>query len=186
MMDMAWVLSSQSRFPSDIGIDNVKQIGPIWSSWRSWRDNHSDNVVCDDVGQARVLLQRAFQAVCNFYLPRRLYQDLARPQGVRWYDGEFQLDTASIEDVIAMHLASSQNDVILLYGFDFSIMNSTGDAVQDHRIRNQRGLYRQIISDATNTQWVVIDHDKAFDPAFAGLANLMQDTMAGVIGTNPV
>lgn len=176
-MQVTWVARSGYTWPDSTTPDQAKSIGPIWSSWHAWRACHSDNVVCDDIGQARALLQRAFQAVCNFYLPRRFYQQLERPSGVRWYDGEYQQQTECIEEIIAMHLASSQSDLVLLLGFDFATRETTGDAMADHRMRNQMGLMRQVIASASDTQWVALDHDAAFDPAFTALDNLSQDRL---------
>jgi hypothetical protein len=180
IMNISWIVSSTYVFPNDIDINKVKAIGPIWGSWRSWKYCHTDNVVCDDFGQAQVLCKRAMQAVCNLYLPRRLYQDLMRPQGVRWYDGEFSQEVNSIEDIISMHLAAPQNDIILLVGFDLATPSASGDTMSDHRLRNQLGLTRQIIADNLQTQWVVIDHVQKFDPAFGSMKNIMPDSMTNI------
>ena len=104
IVKISWIVAHNYQWPHDINVDDVKKVGPVWSSWRAWRACHSDNVVCDDLGHAKTLLARAFQSVCNLYLPRRLYQDLSRPYGTRWYDGHYTEDTINIEDIIAMQL----------------------------------------------------------------------------------
>ena len=179
-MNIGWVASSTYAWPGSVSLDRVKAIGPVWSSWKAWRSCHSDNVICDDLGHAKTLLKRAFQSVCNFYLPRRLYQDLNRPQSVRWYDGDFKQQTNHIEDVIALHLSAQHNDIILLVGFDFSTCWSDGDPLQDHRSRNQLGLYRQIMIDNPELQWVVLDHDADLDKAFGSIDNLTKDSLQNV------
>ena len=87
IMNIAWIVSSDYSLDPNIDIDDIKSVGPIWGSWRAWRSCAVDNVICDDASKAKELLARAFQAVCNFYLPRRHYQVLNRPQGAQWYDG---------------------------------------------------------------------------------------------------
>ena len=180
-MRISWIASHTHAWPVDVNIDDIKNVGPIWSSWRAWRACHSDNVVCDDLGHARALLARAFQAVCNLHLPRRLYQDLTRPQGVRWYDGAYQEQVQCIDDIIAMHLSAQHSDVILLTGFDFGRSTVSGDAVQDHMTRNQKGLARQVILDNPLVQWVVLDHAPELDPAFADIANFTRDSMQNAL-----
>lgn len=180
-MKISWIVSYTHVWPADVGIEDIKNVGPIWSSWRAWRACHSDNVVCDDLGHARTLLVRAFQAVCNLHLPRRLYQDLTRPQGVRWYDGAYQEQVLCIDDIIAMHLSAQQSDVILLAGFDFGRSLSSGDAVQDHMTRNQKGLARQVILNNPLVQWVVLDHEPELDPAFVDITNLTCDSIQNAL-----
>lgn len=176
-MKISWIVSHAYTWPSGVDTEDIKNIGSVWSSWRAWRSCHSDNVVCDDLGHARTLLARAFQAVCNLHLPRRLYQDLTRPQGVRWYDGQYHEQVICIDDIISMHLGAQQSDVILLAGFDFGRSVSTGDAVQDHMMRNQKGLARQVILDNPMIQWVALDHAPELDPAFRDIANLTCDSI---------
>jgi hypothetical protein len=95
----------QSR--SCCGCKQIKSVGPVWGSWQTWRGCNTDNVICHQQQKSRELLDRAFQAVCNFYVPRSLYEPLGRPVGVRFYDGDFDQELDHIEDIVAMHLASA-------------------------------------------------------------------------------
>lgn len=180
-MKISWIAAHNYQWPQHVSVDDVKKIGPVWSSWRAWRTCHSDNVVCDDFGHAKTLLARAFHSVCNLYLPRRLYQDLSRPHGMRWYDGHYTEDTISIEDIIAMHLCSVDSDIVFVLGFDFAPIVPSGDALHDHRVKNQKGLVRQVIMDNPQVQWVVLDHEPEFDTAFQNLDNVLQDVLANAL-----
>jgi hypothetical protein len=180
-MNIAWVIASGYAFDPKVNIGDVKAVGPVWGSWKVWRNCSVDNVICDDLPKAKELLSRAFQAVCNFYLPRRHYQDLNRPQGAHWYDGEFKQDTHEIDDIIAMHLSSTVNDIILLLGFDLSITTDITDPMEKHRIRNRLGLIRQVIVDRSDVQWVFLDHPKNLDPAFSDVANITRDNFSNAL-----
>jgi hypothetical protein len=159
----------------------IKDIGSTWGSWQTWQACDTDNVVCHDLSRARSLLKRALQAVCNFHAPQALYQDLERAQGVRWYQGEFREDCPDIEDIIAMHLAAAQSDVVLLLGFDVTTPGVITDRLEQHRVRNRLGLLRSCIQNNSAVQWVLVDHAAAPDPAFAALPNLTRDSAANVL-----
>ena len=159
----------------------IKDIGSTWGSWRTWQSCDTDNVICHDLSRARELLKRALQAVCNFHAPQALYQDLERAQGVRWYQGEFREDCADIEDIIAMHLAAAQSDVVLLLGFDVSTPGVITDRLEQHRVRNRLGLLRGCIQNNSAVQWVLVDHAAAPDPAFMALSNLTRDSAENVL-----
>lgn len=179
-MRVNWVVASHMVLDPAVSPDDLKVVGPVWGSWRSWRGCETDNVVCHDVDKARQLLGRAFQSVCNLYLPRRHYQDLQRPMGAKWYDGDFQQDVQDIEDIIAMHLAAENSDIMLLMGFDLGPV-SEQEPLQRHREAHRRGLIRQIIRDRADIQWVLIDHAQDLEPALADLPNITRDQFQNVL-----
>jgi hypothetical protein len=159
----------------------IKDIGPTWGSWKTWQSCDTDNVVCHDLARARALLKRALQSVCNFYVPEILYQDLDRPMGVRWYQGDFRENCHDIEDIIAMHLSSAQSDLVLLLGFDLTIPGMIEDRLEQHRVRNRMGLLRSCIQNNSSVQWVLVDHPATPDKAFAALPNLTCDSASNVL-----
>lgn len=159
----------------------MQEIGPTWGSWRTWQTCATHNVVCHDLVQARTLLRRALQAVCNFHAPQALYQDLERPMGVRWYQGDFREDCHDIEDIIAMHLAAAQSDLVLLLGFNVTAPGVITDRLEQHRVRNRLGLLRSCIQNHSAVQWVLVDHALELDTAFATLPNLTRDSVANVL-----
>ena len=181
-MRISWVYAEGYSLDPSVDVDAVKQIGSTWGGWRTWRPCSTDNVVCHDLNKARELLQRAFQAVCNFYLPKKHYEQLSRPMGIKLYDGDFNQEVDGIEDIIAMHLAVQQSDIVLLLGFDFSApVLPEDDRFQKHKILNRHGLIRSAISSNVQTQWVLVDHPEELDKAYQTLTNLTCDKMENVI-----
>ena len=180
-MRVNWVIASDYQMDPTVDPDSLKLVGPIWGSWRTWRGCSTDNVICYDFSKSRELLDRAFQAVCNFYVPRKFYQDLGRPLGVKLYDGEFNQETEFSEDVISMHLAASVSDIILLLGFDFGKIKIPEDRSQKHKIINRHGLIRSIIAADDRIQWVAVNHPAELDESYQSLSNLTCDTMANAL-----
>jgi hypothetical protein len=180
-MRVNWVLSSEYRIDPTIDPDHLKMIGPIWGSWRTWRSCSTDNVICYDFSKAQELLARAFQSVCNFYVPRKYYQDLGRPLGVKLYDGEFSHEVDYPEDIVSMHLASGTSDIVLLLGFDFSTPNFPEDKMATHKLKNWHGLIRSIISADQTIQWAAVDHQTDLDNSYQILPNFTCDTMENAL-----
>jgi hypothetical protein len=180
-MRVNWVVSTNYTLDPTVNLDLVKSIGPMWGSWRTWRACGTDNVICHSGAKARDLLDRAFQAVCNFYVPRSEYEFLQRPVGVKLYEGAYQQEVDDIEDIIALHLCSSISDIVLMLGYDLSTMPDTQDKLVRHRMVNRHGLIHSIIKGSDQTQWVMIDPPADLDKAYQNLPNLTCDTMTSVL-----
>jgi hypothetical protein len=181
-MNISWVFADTHSLDPTIDVDRIKNIGSTWGGWRTWRSCGTDNVICSELDKARELIKRNFQNCCNFYTPRKHYESLSRPTGVRLYDGDFDQATYGIEDIIAMHLAAVNSDVVLLLGFDLSTpVLPESDQLERHKILNRHGLIRSAISTNNVTQWVAIDHPKDLDRAYQVLPNLTCDQMENVI-----
>lgn len=176
-MRVNWIFSAVYNPAPEIDLERIKSIGPTWGSYKSWRACQSDNVICHDLVQSQALLKRAFQAVCNFYLPRANYQDLGRPLGVKLYDGDYKAQVDDLEDIIAMHLVAANSDIVLMCGFDLGKPEITDDRYDKHKLVNRHGLIRQIIHGNPKVQWVLVDHTKKLDKAYENLDNLTCDTM---------
>lgn len=180
-MNINWVMASTYDPGMGFDVGQFKNIGPIWSSYKAWRACVSDNVICHDSQQTQELLRREFQKVCNFYIPVQHFMDLGRPTGVKLYEGDYLQDTRDLEDVIALHLAASVSDIVLMMGFDFSKPEPIEDRLENHRVRNRLGLIRKVILDNQQVQWALIDHFKEPDEAWLSLPNLTRDNMHSVI-----
>lgn len=180
-MRVHWVVAGQYQMDPAVDIDLVKAIGPTWGSWRTWRACATDNVICHNAAKSRELLDRAFQAVCNFYVPRSQYEFLKRPVGVKLYEGEFSHDMDDIEDIVAMHLAGSQADLVLMLGFDLGKIESTEDKLANHKLVNRHGLIRGTIANQDSVQWVLVDAPRKLDRAYQELPNLTCDTMENAL-----
>jgi len=175
------VYASQYVPPADLDSDLLKSIGSTWGSWRTWRDCLTDNVICNDLGHARELLKRNLQTSCNLYVAEKFYAKLGRPSGLNYYQGNFEGDALDIEDVIAMHLVSTNCDLVLLLGFNLANPGTSSDRLVLRQMKNRFGLLRSCIAQNTDVQWVLVDHTNAPDKAFSDLINLTCDTRENVL-----
>lgn len=180
-MRVNWAVATGYSLDPAVNIDVIKGIGPLWGSWQTWRGCGTDNVICHSAAKARELLDRAFQAVCNFYLPRSEYEFLKRPVGVKLYEGSYQEQLDDIEDIIALHLCASSSDIVLLLGYDLGSIPDDLSKLDQHRMINRHGLIRSAIAGSSQTQWVVVDHPRELDKAYQILPNLTCDSMASVL-----
>ena len=183
-MRINWVVADATVIVPDVDITAIKNIASIWGSWRTWRAYQTDNVICHDPAKVDELLKRAFQVACNFYIPNSTYVALDRPLGVQLYEGDFVHDLDRKEEIVAMHLAASRSDIVLLVGFDFTEQPRNSDRMVEHQAQHHRGLAMQAIRDNAEIQWVLIDHPGKIHPAMADLPNLTQDTMNNVLELN--
>ena len=179
-MKISWVVAAEHRIDPVINLDEIKSVGPIWGSWQTWRACATDNVICHEQQRCRDLLNRAFQAVCNFYVPRSLYENLSRPLGVRLYDGAFDHDMDNIEDIIAMHLAAATSDIVLLLGFNLRIPDPVADRLAQHKLTNRHGLMRSAMVTNGETQWVAVD-TVDLHSSYQTLPNLTCDLLPNVL-----
>ena len=180
-MNISWVLANRLVLDPSIDINLLKGIGPFWGGWQTWRSCGTDNVICNDFDRARSLLDRKFNEGCNFYIPNSIYQSLERPLNVKLYDGTTDLDLENKEEIIAMHLAASQSDIVLLLGFDWQPKMPNLDRLLEHRAQNYRTLIKQAVQENNQVQWVIIDHPSEIMTELKNLPNLTQDTLTSVI-----
>ena len=179
-MRVSWVAATDYQLDPGVDVEQIKAVGPVWGSWQTWRGCSTDNVICHEQKKARELLDRAFQAVCNFHIPRRLYEPLGRPVGIRLYDGDFAQELDGIEDIVAMHLAAAENDIVLLLGFQWVLPKNTEDRLQRHKLTNRHGLIHSVIAGQDRTQWVAIDCTE-LDKSYQNLSNLTCDSLANAL-----
>jgi hypothetical protein len=179
---ISWVLSDSVVLDPTQNLAELKHVGSFWGSWRTWRACQTDNVICHDQVKAADLVQREFQNLCNLYIPETVNASLDRPDNVRVYGGEFAQDVTHQEEIVALHLAASVSDIVLLLGFDFSTQSRLDDPLLEHQATNYRGLVRQIILDNNHIQWVVVDHPADFREDLQGLSNLVKDNLGSILG----
>jgi hypothetical protein len=179
-MKVSWVFGDRTVLDPTVDLNQIKNVGPVWGSWRTWRACHTDNVICHDLKKAQELMQREFYAKCNFYVPESMWTELERPPGVKLYQGDFVHDVPAKEEIIAMHLASVDSDIVLLMGMDFSAQATLPDRLQEHQSQNYRGLTKQIMIDCPEIQWVAVDHAGEFRKDLLMLDNLTKDSLDNV------
>jgi hypothetical protein len=180
-MNISWVLADSTIADPTLEINELKNLGAFWGSWRTWRAFQTDNVICHDQRKADELVKREFQKNCNFYIPNSIYASIGRPQGVRLYEGAFVHDVDHEEEIVAMHLAATTSEIVLLFGFDLTELPSTSDRLIAHRAQHRRNHIHQAIKQYDQIQWVVVDHVEELDPALTKLPNLVTDTMQAVL-----
>ena len=180
-MKITWVLANTVVLDPTLDTVTLKNIGPCWGSWRTWRACQTDNVICHDAARAQELLSKQFEQQCNLYLSQAVHEELKPPARVRAYGGDFVEPTEREEEIIAMHLASSQSDIVLLLGFDFAPQPAYADPEVQRRAENYRLYVQHIIKDNSEVQWVLVDHDTKLMPEVQDLPNLTVDNLANII-----
>jgi hypothetical protein len=180
-MNINWVLANSAQIDPMVEVSKLKELGSFWGGWRTWRACQTDNVICNDQIKCDELLKRNFHRSCNFYIPNSVYLNLGRPEGVKLYEGMFVHEVDNQEDIISMHLAASNSDIVLLLGFDFSDQSRFEDKLIEHRAHNYRSLTKQVIVNNQNTQWVVLDHPAEFRKDLQTLPNLGRDNLINIL-----
>lgn len=180
-MNINWVLADTFILDPVLDIKEIKEIGPLWGSWKTWRACQTDNVICHQLPKSGELLKRNFQTNCNFYIPNDNWITLDRPEGVQLYEGKF-LDEFQPEEIIAMHLAASQSDIVLLLGFDLSEKIKNPDKLLEHRAHVYRTLVKLCIENNPTVQWVLVDHSEPVMKSMSKLENLTADSMENCLG----
>jgi hypothetical protein len=178
---ISWVLSDSVVPDPTVDIDLLKTLGPFWGGWKTWRACQTDNVVCHDQSKAAELTKRNFQKNCNFYMPNAVYASINRPDGVRLYEGAFVHDVDRQEEIVALHLAATTSDIVLLFGFDLTELTPNEDRLVAHRAQHHRNHIYQAINDYDQITWVVVDHKGELDPNLANLGNVTTDSLQAVL-----
>lgn len=182
-MNISWVLSDTVALDPTQSIDDLKAIGALWGSWRTWRAYQTDNVICHDQTKASELFKRNFQTYCNFYVSESVYNNLDRPEGVKLYAGDFVHSIERQEEIVALHLAATTSDIVLMLGFDLGKHVANPDKLKANREQNYRNLIRQAFINYKETQWVIVDHEAPLDPDMFGFDNVTTDSLAAILST---
>lgn len=184
-MNISWVLADSATADPAVDIAELKQLGAFWGSWRTWRAWQTDNVICHDQSKADELIKRNFQNNCNFYMPNSVYTSLNSPDNVRLYEGAFVHDVERQEEIVAVHLAATTSDIVLLFGFDLTELEPNPDRLLSHKAHHHRNHIRQAIKDFDQVQWVVVDHTGELDPNLVNLNNISTDSLQAVLALAP-
>jgi len=174
-MNIAWLFAENTILPPTIPVQAIKDLAPIWGSWRTQRSYQSDNVVCWDPDQAEKLCRQGYAKICNLYIPEPVYKQLNKPAGVRVFGGGFDFAVDSVDDIIATHLVASVADVILMVGFDLEAKTKPSASRN-----NYIGILAQAIG-ASGKQWVIIDHHTDFAEPIQKLSNITSDLLPNVL-----
>ena len=180
-MKISWVLAAAAEVNPAIEIERLKNIGPFWGGWRTWRSYQTDNVICHEESEARDLITRNFHARCNLFLPEEVYQTVDRPAGVKLYQGKFHELVDNSDEIVSMHLAAASSDIVLLTGFNLSARNLDHDRMAKHKWHNYVQYFLHIIKGNPEVQWVLLDHGNSIEKVLQSLPNLQFDTLDNVL-----
>ena len=172
-MNISWVIAEGYQFDPTINLDTIKNVGPIWGSWTTWRGCGTDNVICNNKAKARGLIDQKFNEGCNFYVSNSLYHELDKPDRVQRYGGSFQHDLQHTDDIVALHWAKTSADIILMLGFDLISIDTNN--------QHYYGPVLSVIKQHPDTQWVLVDHPKDLYKNFQDLSNLTCDSLGNVL-----
>lgn len=164
-MNIAWVIAEKYLLPPKIPTSALNDAAPIWASWRLWRTYNIDNTVCYQDTDVEQVIDQGYHEVSNLYISETAWQKLQKPTGVKCFGGSFPKSIAQSEDVIAVHLAAAQNDLILLLGFDLADAYSI--------------FYTGLIENTPDKQWVIVDN--TVPKNFSSLSNLTCDKLQNVL-----
>ena len=172
-VNISWVIAEGYQFDPTINLDTIKNVGPIWGSWTTWRGCGTDNVICNNKAKAKGLIDQKFNEGCNFYVSNSLYHELDKPDRVQRYGGSFQHDMQHTDDIVALHLANTSADIILMLGFDLISIDTNNQHYYGHVL--------SVIKQHPDTQWVLVDHPKDLYKNFQDLSNLTCDSLGNVL-----
>lgn len=175
-MNIQWVLADNLVLDPTADIISMKNGGAFWGSWRTWRAYNTDNVICHDTQKAQDLIAGGFQTACNLYIPNSTYLSLNSPNDVKIYQGDFMGHEVDNQDeLVAMNLAASICDVVLLLGFDWTSQS------EDLKNINYRGLVAQAIKSRPDVQWILVNHTQDIWEELSQLPNLDKDSLNNVL-----
>lgn len=180
-MNISWVLADQLVLDPLVNVTDMKKLGSLWGSWRTWRACGTANVICHDTVKANDLIKRNFHKNCNLYISNDSHITLGRPEGVNLYEGKFIDEIDQQDEIVALHLSASTSDVILLLGFDWTEKTKNPDKLIEHRAHVYRTLVLNVIKNNPNTQWVLVDHAGPVTKWLSKLDNLTIDTMESAL-----
>lgn len=88
---------------------------------------------------------------------------------------------ADVDDIIALHLAAANSDIVLMLGFDLCLNTGVIDAKAAKAMQEYHGLLRSLIVNSPETQFVAIDQPQILSSSYQGIANLTCDTLQAVL-----
>ena len=175
-MNIAWLFAENTLLSPAADVQAIKNVAPIWGSWRTQRGYQTDNVICWDSQQATQLIAQGYSAICNLFVHQSVYDELGKPDRVHVFGGEFVHAVDSHDDIVGMHLVASASDVILMVGFNFTESKNPTES----RI-NYLGLAAQVVKSSPKQQWVMVDHSIDLAKPFEGQENITCDKMKNVL-----
>jgi len=179
-MRISWVIADTAVIDPTADVAELKNVGPLWGGWRTWRAFQTDNVICYSFEKARDLVTRQFQNRCNLYVAAKDFAKLDRPSGVQLFHGEFPEEISQQDEIVSLHLASGQSDIVIMLGFDLA-EKQIADTLAKHNHHVYHHLIRTLIKNMPNVQWVALDQTVPVDKSYKLLPNFAIDTLPNVL-----
>lgn len=173
-MNINWVVADHTVLDPTVDVNQLKNLGSIWGSWQTWRGCQTDNVICHQASKAQELIEKGFCNICNFYVHNSLWLMLDTPSGVHPYGGDFSHNVSRPDELVAMHLAATASDIVLLLGFDWTESSKSQDP-------HYWGMVYSVIKSNEQTQWVLIDPATDLRSDLAKLNNFTTDSLSNVL-----
>jgi len=155
-MKISVVVANRAVIDPTINPENFSQIGDTWAGWQQWHQCHQKNVICHDTNTAKRMIDLGFHRACKFWIPESVFAIANRPDTVGFYAGDFVHEVQDQEEIVALHIASSSSDIVVMIGFDWEPLH-TVDPILLHQRANRDGLIAQVVNDTPTTQWVITD-----------------------------
>jgi hypothetical protein len=99
---------------------------------------------------------------------------------VQLYDGNYTEYVTDIEDIVALHLAGSRSELVLVAGIEL-ITTASADPLNSVYLRNRLGLVHAVVKNYPAVQWILVDHTAPLDKSFLTFDNLTCDKMENVL-----
>jgi hypothetical protein len=174
-MNIAWLFAENTILPPTTPVQAIKDLAPIWGSWRTQRSYQTDNAICWDPAQAEKLVRQGYAKICNLYISEKVYVQMDCPAGVQAFGGDINLAVDSVEDIIATWIVGSKADVILMVGFDLEAKPNPTKSRNDYI-----GILAHAMENS-GKQWVVIDHHTDLAEPIQKLSNITRDLLPNVL-----
>ena len=171
-MNLNWVLAEHAVLASSVTGNSLNNTAPVWSSWRHVRGYQVDNAVCYNPSVAQQLIDQEWHKLCNLYVPDAVIQKNPTSP-VRAFAGSFDVNIPSQDDIVCIHLAAAQSNVVLLLGFDLDSSTSEKQTYID--------LIYAVMDSYPTVQWVMIDPIGKPEPRFFELTNFTCDSIQNVL-----
>lgn len=179
-MRISWVIADTAAIDPTIDSAELKNVGPLWGGWRTWRAFQTDNVVCYSFDKSQELVTRQFQTRCNLYVAAKNFAQLDRPNGVQLFHGEFPEEIDRQDEIVSLHLASTQSDIVIMLGFDLSDQ-TIADKLAKHNHHVRQHLIKNLMQTSATVQWVILDQTRGVAKMFKELPNFTVDTLPNVL-----
>lgn len=180
-MRFNWVLSHNFYTCNDQDWQRIQNCAPTWSALDDQRPLSVQNCVASDASVCLTAIKSEYYRTANLYVPYDFWSAHGRPSVVQVFQTTHYPKIQHLDDIVALHLAAANSDIVLLLGFDFELRVGPVDTRTAKHLQEYHGLLRSCLVNNPLTQFVAVDHGPDFDTAYKNIANLTCDTLQAVL-----